>query len=600
MKARVTFILILCVFVNLKAQDLKSSLNKVVSPSYIKEILTRGKMLDPYNSLPEEMNLLLQGNEEINCSQKWDFKRLSETQDTLYRLDSSIYYKYPSDIDSVYFRKEIPYARPDGSEYFIESSRYDTVLHLWIKESKSSSYYDTAGIDQLIINYQWSKTNQDWRPVRRTDYEVNEYGAPVLRHYQYWDTISNVWITDYRKFYEYDDNRNMILDGMITWSKEENNWISGSKYEYEYNDLNQKIMESRYHYDPYYPKWIGDFKAVMEYNDNNLITRTSFSWINLENDWLPSLKYDYQYDDLNRQTILITGYYDEYLQVWNYNSKNETVYNLTNQIILISQYGWLEESWVIQKQDTTIYIDSGEYKLNIALTRNSEGMPWDSVSRAEYYFDETTGKTEKLQFTYSEDDWLLVEKTITRNDENGSNYYEEYYWDNLLQQLTGNYIMEMLYNDKGLFTGFTFFDWSPETNDWFGEYKISIYYSSSGYTNSEINFLWDIIAADWKIDYKKFNFFSMVDITDTDPLIIQSDEISIYPNPAGTFLNISLPDKSSGISSYQIYSLTGKFISSGRLDEHSTLINVSELQNGMYIIRVGEGSFYTGKIVIQK
>lgn len=70
--------------------------------------------------------------------------------------------------------------------------------------------------------------------------------------------------------------------------------------------------------------------------------------------------------------------------------------------------------------------------------------------------------------------------------------------------------------------------------------------------------------------------------------IASEDEIKVYPNPAKNFIKIennSLKNKG-----YKIFNSTGILVKSGKL-EKDNLINVENLNKGVYIISMGEKSF---------
>ena len=496
-------------------------------------------------------------------------ERLIEIQDTAYILDSVIYYKYPSEVDSVCYRKYIYHRQQDGRIVYSEQFSYDAVWQSWLNENRTSYYWDSAGVDYLYINYRWSKTDQDWRPFSRVDIELDEFGATLLRHYQDWDTINNKWINNYKRFFEYDENRNLILEGQINWNKEENIWKTGNRYEREYNDKKQMIMESRYRYDPFYPKWVGYYKYVMEYNEDKLISEIYFNWIDWEDRWIEAQKNEYHYDE-------------------------------SDQVILTNQYQWLDESWTLQNQDSTIYLNSEEKNWNLKLTRISITLPWDSVERTEIIFDEVSGNTETNLYQYTGNNWQIMSKTIRGVDVNGSSYFEGYFWDTELQQLTGTYISETRYNDKGIYLGQTIYVWPADYNNWIGTFNVSYNRYDFGLINYESYFKWDTINSEWDIDEKGFYYYNMVIYSDNKPKMVPADEIFIYPNPAQDVLNISIAGEPAGINSYYIYDLTGKMIISGQLEENSTMIDVSGLKNGLYIIKVQGSAKYTTKIVIRK
>jgi len=77
-----------------------------------------------------------------------------------------------------------------------------------------------------------------------------------------------------------------------------------------------------------------------------------------------------------------------------------------------------------------------------------------------------------------------------------------------------------------------------------------------------------------------------------------SNNITIYPNPADAILNIKV-ENNLKLDRLEIYSILGsKVLSTDKLD--SNQLNVSDLNSGMYILRVISGSeAFTKKIIIQ-
>ncbi|MFN8230865.1 MAG: serine hydrolase [Bacteroidia bacterium] len=80
--------------------------------------------------------------------------------------------------------------------------------------------------------------------------------------------------------------------------------------------------------------------------------------------------------------------------------------------------------------------------------------------------------------------------------------------------------------------------------------------------------------------------------------IITNNSIEIYPNPASNILFIKNFNSNSFISKTEIYTFTEKLICASNDNE----INVSELNNGMYLIKcyLNNGSIFIKKIAIQK
>ncbi|MFZ6052045.1 T9SS type A sorting domain-containing protein [Halocola ammonii] len=76
-------------------------------------------------------------------------------------------------------------------------------------------------------------------------------------------------------------------------------------------------------------------------------------------------------------------------------------------------------------------------------------------------------------------------------------------------------------------------------------------------------------------------------------------QLTVYPNPASITLTIEFESTEKG--KYELIDLTGRTISSGRVKNESETIELSELPNGTYILRVKAGErLSTQKVIVQK
>jgi len=64
---------------------------------------------------------------------------------------------------------------------------------------------------------------------------------------------------------------------------------------------------------------------------------------------------------------------------------------------------------------------------------------------------------------------------------------------------------------------------------------------------------------------------------------------SIYPNPASEQLTVSVPALS-GSATYSIYSSTGSLVTTGLFTTATTTLNVDMLSQGMYQVKINNGS----------
>lgn len=79
------------------------------------------------------------------------------------------------------------------------------------------------------------------------------------------------------------------------------------------------------------------------------------------------------------------------------------------------------------------------------------------------------------------------------------------------------------------------------------------------------------------------------------------DQISIYPNPAKLSVNISLKDKNDFIEKIELFNLIGQKILEIHVpNKESKTVNISQLKNGVHIIKVkGKNHIYSKKIIIK-
>ena len=75
------------------------------------------------------------------------------------------------------------------------------------------------------------------------------------------------------------------------------------------------------------------------------------------------------------------------------------------------------------------------------------------------------------------------------------------------------------------------------------------------------------------------------------------NQLIVYPNPTSNTLNIKIPKDLQGEYSYKIYSMDGKQVSQGRLNQELSIIAINSSTAGKYIlviensIRIIKGSF---------
>ena len=84
-----------------------------------------------------------------------------------------------------------------------------------------------------------------------------------------------------------------------------------------------------------------------------------------------------------------------------------------------------------------------------------------------------------------------------------------------------------------------------------------------------------------------------------NPEVTKKDAQILYPNPATNAVNIALDNEL--YESVQIIDLTGKTVLRTNIDKNVTRLNVSHLQNGVYLVKtIGKQGVKTQKLVISR
>jgi hypothetical protein len=71
----------------------------------------------------------------------------------------------------------------------------------------------------------------------------------------------------------------------------------------------------------------------------------------------------------------------------------------------------------------------------------------------------------------------------------------------------------------------------------------------------------------------------------------ESDEIIVYPNPASKYIFIELPEVPEKISNLRVYNTRGMLIKELKISIQYTMIDVSDLETGLYIMFLDNNNY---------
>jgi hypothetical protein len=358
-----------------------------------------------------------------------------------------------------------------------------------------------------------------------------------------------------KSYYGYDESGNNISSLSYDWNETEGVWEYSTRWEYAYDENSNQVLSVTYKWDEITSDWLGKGKTEHAYDEQGNHTRyIRYIWNTDSADWIRSEKSELLNSEYD--SIVLSGY---------------SIWDTTN-------YSWCELA-----RRTTYYTLDGLATLAIDSVREIETDTWSLYATQVY--------------GYSQEGLLLSD--------------ERYTWTNDGADSSGVIRWDYEYDDAGRQTLMTMYDWAAEQNAWVPEQHDLYSYDAEGnlaevirdrydealeewseiqkweliyteYINTEVAYTWNEETTSYELLAKSFTFFRH----DIDPVIpFETIGFTVSPNPAEKYISIS-----GGISIEQvsIYSLQGILIM--LQDYAGGTIDISDLPEGMYILRVNEDS----------
>ncbi len=296
------------------------------------------------------------------------------------------------------------------------------------------------------------------------------------------------------------------------------------------------------------------------------------------------------------------------------NGSGNTTANLTNLLLKI------KTSEILDGVDEKIKIGNANISLNANSSNNSNNLTLNSVS---YNYNVSTSSNvrivtfSKSSFTQSQAESLLdaIQYTNSKsNYTNGTRMFEVnatldlatdiqspsvFFIVNLLTPLPVNLIS---------FTGLSKtegnqLNWTVAQEVDFSHYEVlrstngkeftkvgEVYPENKSTDMKNYSFLDASVNAD--LSYYKLNLINEDGSSSLSNLVVINRNVvapvitRLYPNPATTSLLVSLEGVDAEVSTITIQDLSGKIVYSTETSDVATLLNINELNKGMYIVKV--------------
>ena len=253
----------------------------------------------------------------------------------------------------------------------------------WTNASITTNTYNADGVNILTYNGTWNGSRWKVSSMTRTDIIKDDQGRQLLR--ASWKCSSDsVWKGVAKDTAAYTESgKTLYIAQYASWLN--NNWVPSYRVEYQYDDMERVILNQRY-----------DWKS---------------------NKWQGKYKYEYSYDDQGRQTMSASyKSWNTSKNNWVGSSKSEIVYDANGRIEKETSYKWSNNNWVYLFNNIYQYDAQGKEILHIVQSRGSNGGWMNS----EKYEKEYRGNTLVKDYVYvwMNEEWQIysLEQLLYDND----------------------------------------------------------------------------------------------------------------------------------------------------------------------------------------
>jgi hypothetical protein len=347
-----------------------------------------------------------------------------------------------------------------------------------------------------------------------------------------------------------------LLDSVQIFSWDSTEWVQTGWEKYIYDSLKRLITLDKFNWNNTGGKWID--KNTYEYYDSTkyernitFISGSLYNYIELKYDSLWKLVKE---SISNNYTDEIRIYYYSYDSLGNCDYIREEM-RLRNGGYWVEQRGYKTFRYNLKNQ------------LIEKLSFSANGFIKDS-----------------LVYKYDNSDSLLAEEHFFPND-----------YDSIL---SGAFKYEYLYKNTFLISK-KLERWSINFHNWIHGGITNYFYDSDGDLSTEIYQKWvDSLEIYENINKRVYFYRKPNSVSESRPI---SDNIMIFPNPAGSEINIALPGNISNFTKVEVIDITGRqvFNSEKTNDAQSNVqLDISTLPTGYYLVKVLAGNgVYAGYFI---
>jgi hypothetical protein len=372
-----------------------------------------------------------------------------------------------------------------------------------------------------------------------------------------WDTLSNGWRVYFKSInFTYDENNNLI--GEIDLSKVGSDWVNSMKYTSAYdsrhnmtNDLIQIWKDSA---------WVNSRQYIYTYDASNNLTNELIQTWN-SSTWNNVHRLNYTYDSNNNQTSEI--YQNWSGSAWVNSFQYEYTYDANNNQISELDQQWNSNSWV--NSEEYLYTYDANNKRVSGLDQMWTDSAWVESTQFIYTYDLSYNLINILYKGWYGSSWIIISQSIYSYDDHS----------NQTSELDQN--------------------WNGST--WVNFYQELYSYDANNFQKSSAFKSWNMTGTE--LEYGDSSYYYFHTVLGINDLKLQHTSITFYPNPATDKITIETAATLTN-SQLSIMNLNGQELMTRQITSPKTQIDISNLPNGVYFVRLtNDKTMEVGKFVKQ-
>ncbi len=295
------------------------------------------------------------------------------------------------------------------------------------------------------------------------------------------------------------------------------------------------------------------FRVLYSYDDNANRTQVLLEIKDVEDNWIPYVKYNYFFTN-NVRTNGIKQDWDTETEEYVNKRQYFYYYNDDGLLIDIQTYIWDLENleWYLNRNDLGTYNEANELIERIQNTWDLELEEWRLSGKYVYEYEDGN-KTRRTRYSRIDNEWRQGSK-------------HEYF-----------------YLDNGLRSDDYYYTWDNDIETWITKRKQEYFHNDAGYVQYFLSYNWDEEIAEWTHTYRQTYNWMEINVGVNS---LNNTLFSVKPNPVSDYLSIdSTTDSSLNIS---IYNSLGQLVLQNNTIQSS--INVSALHKGVYFLKIIENN----------